>query len=76
VRASVPVEELESRSVNAGRRKEGQEVDGSHVDAIQSSRVDSLKVYHEIPAQLYMLPSAHPFRYMLNYVSVLLIVSL
>ncbi|XP_062144145.1 uncharacterized protein LOC133851646 isoform X2 [Alnus glutinosa] len=43
VRASVSVEELESRSVNAGRRKEGQEVDGSHVDAIQSSRVDSLK---------------------------------
>lgn len=46
VRASVSVEELESRSMNAGSRKEGQEVDGSHVDAIQSSRVDSLKVYH------------------------------
>lgn len=38
------MEELESRSVNAGN--------GSHADAIQSSRVDSLKVSHEIPAQL------------------------
>ncbi|XP_059438126.1 uncharacterized protein LOC132170971 isoform X1 [Corylus avellana] len=46
VRASVSVEELESRSMNAGSRKEGQEVDGSHVDAIQSSRVDSLKKNH------------------------------
>ena len=52
VRASVSVEEIESKSVKAGRRIEGQEAGGSHLDAIQSSKVGSVKVYHEILAQL------------------------
>uniref|UniRef100_A0A2N9EQ25 RNA-polymerase II-associated protein 3-like C-terminal domain-containing protein n=1 Tax=Fagus sylvatica TaxID=28930 RepID=A0A2N9EQ25_FAGSY len=52
VRASVSVEEIESKSVKAGSRIEGQEAGGSRLDAIQSSKVDSVKVYHEILAQL------------------------
>ena len=46
------MEEIESKSVKAGSRIEGQEAGGSRLDAIQSSKVDSVKVYHEILAQL------------------------
>lgn len=53
MRASVSVEEIESKSVKAGSRIEGQEAGGSRLDAIQSSKVDSVKVCHEILAQLY-----------------------
>lgn len=43
VRGTARMEELESKSVNSGSRK-GQEVDSSHIDALQFSRAESLKV--------------------------------
>lgn len=51
VRASVSVEEIESKSVKAGSRIEGQEAGGSRLDAIQSSKVDSVKKNHRTGKQ-------------------------
>lgn len=51
VRASV--EERDNKSVNSVSRIEEQEVDGSRLVAIQSSKVNSIKVNYEILAQIY-----------------------
>ena len=52
-RASVSVEERDNKSVNSVSRIEEQEVDGSRLVAIQSSKVKSIKVNYEILAEIY-----------------------
>ncbi|XP_030957761.1 uncharacterized protein LOC115979840 isoform X2 [Quercus lobata] len=50
-RASVSVEERDNKSVNSVSRIEEQEVDGSRLVAIQSSKVNSIKKNHRIGKQ-------------------------
>lgn len=47
------MEERDNKSVNSVSRIEEQEVDGSRLVAIQSSKVNSIKVNYEILAQIY-----------------------
>ena len=47
------MEERDNKSVNSVSRIEEQEVDGSRLVAIQSSKVKSIKVNYEILAEIY-----------------------
>ena len=47
------MEERDNKSVNSVSRIEEQEVDGSRLVAIQSSKVNSIKVNYEILAEIY-----------------------
>ena len=47
------MEERDNKSVNSVSRIEEQEVDGSRLVAIQSCKVNSIKVNYEILAEIY-----------------------